>query len=94
MKMLRCMDEQLVGFRGHCPFRQYIKSKPARYGLKLWALCDSATSYSLNMQVYTGKKAGERAEKNQGERVVCHMIEVIKRSGRNVTTDNFLRPYH
>jgi len=40
------------------------------------------------------KKAGERAEKNQGERVVRDMIEIIKGSGRNVTTDNFLRPYH
>jgi hypothetical protein len=83
------VDEQLVGFRGHCPFRQYIKSKPAKYGVKLWALCDSATSYALNMQVYTGKKAGERPEKNQGERVVREMIEVIKGTGRNVTMDNF-----
>ena len=35
------------------------------------------------------KKAGERAEKNQGERVVRHMIETIKGSGRNVTIDIF-----
>src|SRR5678815_193708 len=41
------VDEQLVGFRGHCPFRQYMKSKPAKYGIKLWALCDSSTSFAL-----------------------------------------------
>jgi hypothetical protein len=41
------------------------------------------------MQVYTGKKAGECAEKNQGERVVRDMIEVIQGSGRNITTNNF-----
>ena len=28
---------QLVAFRGRCPFRQYIPSKPAKYGLKFWA---------------------------------------------------------
>jgi len=78
-----------VGFRGHCPFRQYMKSKPAKYGIKLWALCDSSTSFALNMQVYTGKRAGEPPEKNQGERVVRDLIEVIKGSGRNVTMDNF-----
>jgi hypothetical protein len=82
------IDEQLVAFRGRCSFRMYMKSKPAKYGLKLWALCDSATAYVLNLQVYTGK-VGNRPEKNQGERVVHDMVAVIEGSGRNVTTDNF-----
>ena len=30
------VDEQLVPFRGRCPFRQYIPSKPAKYGIKVW----------------------------------------------------------
>ena len=34
------------------------------------------------------KKAGERAEKNQGERVVRDMIEIIKGSDRKVTIHN------
>ena len=29
------IDEQLVAFRGRCTFRMYMKSKPAKYGLKL-----------------------------------------------------------
>ena len=29
------VDEQLLGFRGRCPFRQYIRSKPDTYGLKI-----------------------------------------------------------
>jgi len=29
------VDEQLVPFRGKCPFRQYIPSKPSKYGIKL-----------------------------------------------------------
>ena len=31
-----CVDEQLVAFRGKCGFRQYIPSKPAKYGIKIW----------------------------------------------------------
>ena len=29
------IDEQLVAFRGRCPFRMYIPSKPGKYGLKI-----------------------------------------------------------
>lgn len=57
------VDEQLVSFRGRCSFKQYIKSKPARYGLKIWAAADVKTSYLYNLQVYTGKK-GNQPEKN------------------------------
>ena len=49
------VDEQLVCFRGKCPFRQYIPSKPDKYGIKLWAICEVNTSYAWKMQVYTGK---------------------------------------
>ncbi|CAJ1074266.1 piggyBac transposable element-derived protein 4-like [Xyrichtys novacula] len=49
------VDEQLVPFRGHCPFRQYIPSKPAKYGIKTWVACDFKSSYAWKMQVYTGK---------------------------------------
>jgi hypothetical protein len=58
------VDEQLVGFRGRCPFKQYIPKKPAKYGVKIWTLCDSASSYSLKAQVYTGKPPGGTREKN------------------------------
>ena len=60
------IDEQLVDFGGRCAFRVFMKSKPAKYGLKLWILCHSATSYALILQFYTGK-AGSRPEQNQGE---------------------------
>ncbi len=35
-----CIDETLYGFRGACNFRQFIPSKPARYGIKFWCLID------------------------------------------------------
>lgn len=60
------VDEQLVPFRGRCSFRQYIPSKPAKYGLKIWALCDSKSKYAWNMEVYTGRARNTQPEKNQG----------------------------
>lgn len=50
-----CVDEQLVPFRGKAPFRVYMKSKPDKYGLKIWALADCVTAYTVNMQAYLGK---------------------------------------
>jgi hypothetical protein len=83
------VDEQLVSFRGKCPFRQYMKSKPAKYGIKIWLAADSKSSYCYNMQVYCGKSLTGEREKNQGERVVLDLIEPLAGSGRGVTTDNF-----
>ncbi|XP_055772314.1 piggyBac transposable element-derived protein 4-like [Salvelinus fontinalis] len=86
------VDEQLVPFRGRCPFRQYIPSKPAKYGIKSWVACDAKSSYAWKMQVYTGKAAGGCPEKNQGARVVLDLTEGLP-TGHNVTCDNFFTSY-
>jgi hypothetical protein len=52
-----CVDEQLYAFRGNCNFRQYIPSKPARYGLKYWSISDVGTSYVLKTDLYIGKSS-------------------------------------
>ncbi|KAG5881856.1 hypothetical protein JTB14_034135 [Gonioctena quinquepunctata] len=81
------VDEQLLGFRGRAPFRVYMKSKPDRYGMKLWDLCDAANDYTYNLQVYLGTQ-NNTVEKNQGERVVLDMVEHLS-DGYGITTDNF-----
>lgn len=86
-----CMtvDEQLLCFRGRCPFRQYIPSKPGKYGIKIWTICDSNTFYAWKMQVYLGKNDNAPREVNQSTRVVLDMTKEIELSGRNITCDNF-----
>lgn len=82
------IDEMLVGFRGRCPFRVYMPSKPNRYGIKIWVLADSETCYFYNAQVYLGKE-GNLPEVGQASRVVMDLCHPIYQSGRNITTDNF-----
>ncbi|XP_050509073.1 piggyBac transposable element-derived protein 4-like, partial [Diabrotica virgifera virgifera] len=86
------IDEQLVAFRGRYPFKQYIPSKPAKYGIKILVLCGSNTSYALKLQIYTGKEAGAAPERNQGMRVVCDLSSDLK--GHNITCDNFFTSYN
>lgn len=44
-----CIDEELYSFRGKCCFRQFIPSKPARYGIKYWCLVDTKSGNSLTI---------------------------------------------
>ena len=83
------VDEQLVCFGGRCPFRQYIPSKPGKYGIKVWAICEANTSYAWKMQVYTGKDPTIGRKVNQEARFVKDLVKEIENSGRNVTCDNF-----
>ncbi|KAK0148844.1 PiggyBac transposable element-derived protein 4 [Merluccius polli] len=85
------VDERLVPFRGRCPFKQYIPTKPGKYGIKIWAACDARSSYAWNMQIYTGKPAGAQSEKNQGMRVVLDMTAGLQ--GKTITCDNFFTSY-
>ncbi len=82
------VDEQLVLFRGRCPFKVYIPSKPGKYGVKVWWACDSETTYPLNSQVYLGRKAGQAREVGQGRRVMHDLVKPWYRTGRNVNADN------
>ena len=43
------VDVQLVCLTERCPFKQYIPSKPGKYGSKIWTICDSTCSYGWKM---------------------------------------------
>lgn len=86
------IDEQLLGFRRRCKFRQYMPSKTERYGIKFWLLVCSETCYVWKIQPYLGKPIGGSVEKNQGERVVLDLVVGLK--GHNITMDNFFSSYN
>ena len=81
-------DEQLVVFRGKCPFCVFIKSKPGKYGIKLWVAAEAKNFYACDMQVYTGKSDGVK-EYKQGLQVVNDIVCYLCGTGRGVTTENF-----
>ena len=86
------VDEQLVNFFGRCSFKTYIPSKPGKFGIKIWVLCDAKTGYCLNQSIYFGKiQKNSPPEKNLGKNVALNLINtcMVKLDGRNITTDNF-----
>lgn len=86
------VDEQLVPYRGRVSFRQYIPSKPDKYGMKIWWICDSSNSYPLYGMPYLGKQGNSRAQ-NLASQVVQQLCEQFERSNRNITFDNFFTSY-
>lgn len=81
------IDEEMVPFRGKCPFRQYMKAKPDPYGIKVWVCWDAVTAYAWNSQVYVGRDRNCKPEVKQGQRVVLELTDGLE--GRNITCDNF-----
>ena len=82
------VDEAMVAFRGRLGFRQYIPSKPTKYGIKVWIRADPVNGYANDFQVYTGKVEG-RAEIGLCSRVVLDLVQGLDHKGHIVNTDNF-----
>jgi hypothetical protein len=88
------IDEMLVGFRGKCPFRQYIPSKPNKYGIKVFCLTDARMLYTYNMEIYPGLQPdGPYLASTKPADVVKRLISPIKGSGRNITLDNWFTSF-
>ncbi|KAL7636422.1 UNVERIFIED_CONTAM: hypothetical protein RMT77_013197 [Armadillidium vulgare] len=85
------IDEQLLAFKGKCPFRMYIPSKPAKYGIKLIFCNDNNSKYLVRALPYLGKK-GPKSEDPKiglGHHFTKYLTQPYHHSSRNVTTDNW-----
>ena len=49
------VDEQFCKFRGKCIFRMFIATKPGKYGIKIFMVCDADSLYCINGFPYLGK---------------------------------------
>lgn len=84
------IDEKLEAFRGRCSFRQYIPNKPAKYGIKIYAMVDAKNFYTVNLEIYPGKQPeGPFLQSNKAFDVVDRLVHPISKSHRNITMDNW-----
>ncbi|KAK4315602.1 hypothetical protein Pmani_013191 [Petrolisthes manimaculis] len=91
------IDEALIMWCGRLGFRQYMKSKRARFGVKAFVLCPSDEEwqgYSWNFHLYYGKDTYMVEDPNASrlsvsERIVVFLMKDLLNSGRHVITDNW-----
>jgi hypothetical protein len=93
------IDETMIPWRGRLIFRQYIKNKSHKYGVKVYKLC-TVDGYTLRTVLYAGKGQQTR-ESNKGHTydVVMELMgpfdqqnvhfDGFLNEGRSLTTDNF-----
>lgn len=82
------IGEQLLGFRGKFSARVYIKSKPARYGIKIVSMNDVKNGYMLTALPYIGRVPNQRGE-SVPSYYIRVLIEPIHHTNRNITCDNW-----
>lgn len=83
------VDEQLYGYRGYAPGRCYMKSKPAKYGVKFYWLCDAENGYALAGNIYCGRAQDSPRESGVAEKTVLSLTSFYNSSGRSVFIDRY-----
>jgi hypothetical protein len=56
----------MVLFNGRLMFKQYIRTKKHKFGIKLYVLCVCETGYVPDLTVYTGAQTEMKAFLNMG----------------------------
>jgi hypothetical protein len=81
------VDEQLYAYRGYTPGRAYMPMKPAKYGIKIFWLCDAANGYALNAFPYSGR--GEERQVGLAQWIVEKLVEPYHNTQRNIFMDRY-----
>lgn len=85
------IDEQLVKSKHRSGIRQFIKDKPAKFGIKLWVIAESKTGYTWDFDVYAGKAGSDLPTNDHGlgYNVVMKLTEPLLNQGYQIYFDNF-----
>lgn len=81
-----CIDESMVPFFGRLSFRQYLKNKTHKYGIKIFKLC-AKDYYILQYNIYAGKN--EVRKTNVSYKIVLKLMEPYINFGRCLYIDNW-----
>ena len=82
------VDESMMLWRGRLVFRQYIKNKCHKYGIKFYELC-TYDGLVLTVEVYDGQGFNDEHNLGQTAAVVLKLMNPFLNKGYHVFTDNY-----
>ena len=83
------IDEGMIAYKGRLSFRQYMPTKPTKYGIKVWMATDSDNGYVANFCVYLGSERNEGRKNSLSYDVVKSMASPFLHKHRHTYFDNF-----
>ena len=91
------IDEEMVPYFGHHSAKMFIRSKPIRFGYKLWVIA-SDSGYPYKFMIYCGKSTEEDStqvkQHGLGHQVVTSLLSVLSYPEcHEVFFDNFFTSY-
>lgn len=93
--MYLSIDEQMIPYRGDLNIKQYIKNKPTKWGVKLFALCGSdGILHDFILQGHSTELKKEYLEFGQGAAVVMQLVERINTPKTEIYFDNYFSTFH
>ncbi|XP_065673943.1 piggyBac transposable element-derived protein 4-like [Hydra vulgaris] len=78
------IDESLLLWKGRLSWKQYSRTKRARFGQKSFVLCDAATGYIWNVIIYTGADTlgiDNRDEDYHASKIILSLLDGRDRKG-------------
>lgn len=87
------LDESMILWRGRLYFRQFIKNKRHKYGIKLYMLTEP-DGLILKFRVYAGGKDTDVTGKGHAEKVVMQLLREKLNNGHAVYMDNYYNSFH
>ena len=86
------IDETLVSYRGRCPFKVYMPTKPGKYGILVRSVADARSRYVWKLWPYSGKPQSPEQSPpgvimETVPKLVHYLVDDVKNSGRNITMD-------
>ena len=82
------LDESMMLWRGRLMFRQYIKNKRHKYGIRSYEQC-TYDGLVLNEEIYGGQAFNEEQNLGQTGATVLKLMKPFLNKGYHVFTDNF-----
>ena len=82
------LDESMVLWRGRLVFRQYIKNKRHKYGIKCYELC-THDGLVFRVSIYGGQPLDDERDLWQTAAYVLHLMNDYLDKGHAVYVDNF-----
>lgn len=89
------IDESLLLWKGHLSWVQCIRTKAARFGIKSYELCESASGYVLDLFLYSGRTSTAAAVEaifgftSSTAKIVFRLLGAYLGKGYTLFMDNF-----